>query len=115
VSRLIERATRADVVTTLVIIGGFLSIFGVRSLRRTFAEHPSREACQAMLERYVEHVVHANDPKPTAAELASRKAQARALAEEDQAFARCPTHLTREEADCAMRAGNADEFERCLP
>lgn len=68
-----------------------------------------------MLDRYVEHVVHANDPKPTATDLGTRKAQARALAAGDQAFARCPTHLTREEADCAMRSGNADEFERCLP
>lgn len=113
--RLIERASRAEVVTTLVIIGVLLGILGVRSVRRTLAEHPSREDCDAMLERYVEHVVHAHDPKPTAAELVARKAQARAIAAEDQAFARCPTHLTREEADCAMRAPNADEFERCLP
>lgn len=68
-----------------------------------------------MLDRYVEHIVYANDPKPKPAEITARKAQARALAEEDQAFARCPTHLTREEADCALRAVNADEFERCLP
>jgi hypothetical protein len=68
-----------------------------------------------MLDRYVEHVIYAGDPKPTATELGARKSQARALAAEDQVFARCPTHLTREEADCAMRSVNADEFERCLP
>jgi hypothetical protein len=59
--------------------------------------------------------VQANDSKPSAAAISARKAQARALAVEDQSFARCPTHLTREEADCAMRSVNADEFERCLP
>ncbi len=114
-SRLNERATRVEVVTTLAIIGLFLSILAVRSIRRTLAEHPSHEVCQAMLDRYVEHVIHAGDPKPTATDLGARKAQARALAAQDQAFARCPTHLTREEADCAMRSVNADEFERCLP
>ncbi len=113
--RLNERATRVEVVTTLAIIGVLLGIFAVRSIRRTLAEHPSVEVCQAMLDRYVEHVVHANDAKPTASDLGARKAQARVLAARDQAFAHCPTHLTREEADCAMRSGNADEFERCLP
>ena len=114
-SRLSERATRVEVVTTLAIIGVFLGILAMRSIRRTLAEHPSREVCQAMLERYVEHVIHASNPKPTAPDVDARKARARALAAEDQAFSRCPTHLTREEADCAMRSVNADEFERCLP
>ena len=114
-SGLSTRASRSEVVTTLLIIGGLLGFLGVRSIRRTLAEHPSREVCQAMLDRYVEHVVYANETKPTAAELASRKAQARALAAEDKAFARCPTYLTSEEADCAMRSNTADEFERCLP
>jgi hypothetical protein len=115
VSRLNERATRVEVVTTLAIIGVFLSILAVRSIRRTLAEHPSHEVCQAMLDRYVEHVTHASNPKPSASDVGARKARARALAAEDQTFARCPTHLTREEADCAMRSINADEFERCLP
>lgn len=114
-SRLTERSSRAEVVSTLLIIGGLLGIFMVRSIRRTLAEHPSPEVCQAMLDRYVEHIVHANDPKPSAAEISARKAQARALAAENQTFARCPTHLTRDEVDCAMRAFTADEFERCLP
>lgn len=114
-SGLNARASRGEVVTTLLIIGSLVGLLVVGSIRRTLAEHPSREVCQAMLDRYVEHVVHAHHPKPTAAEVATRKAQARALAAEDQAFARCPTHLTREEADCAMRSNTADEFERCLP
>lgn len=108
-------ATRIEVVTTLLIVGGFIGLLGVRSLRRTLAEHPSKEVCQAMLDRYVEHIVYAIEPKPKAAELNSFKAQARALAAEDQAFARCPTYMTRDEADCALKANTADEFERCLP
>jgi hypothetical protein len=110
-----ERATRVEVVTTLAIIGVLMGFFAVRSIRRTLAEHPSYEVCQALLDRYVEHVAYASDPKPKASDLDARKAQARAIAAENQAFARCPTHLTSEEADCAMRSMNADEFERCLP
>ena len=114
-SGLTERPRRAEVVTTLLIIGVLLGILGVRSLQRKFADHPSSEDCRVLLDRYVEHVVHAIDPKPTSSELSTRKLQARALAAEDPSFARCPTFLTRQEADCALRAVNADEFERCLP
>lgn len=108
-------ATRIEVVATLLIVGGFIGLLGVRSIRRTLAEHPSKEVCQAMLDRYVEHIVYAIEPKPKAAELNRFKAQAREHAAEDQAFARCPTYMTRDEADCALKANTADEFERCLP
>lgn len=107
--------TRIEVVATLLIVGGFIGLLGVRSIRRTLAEHPSKEVCQAMLDRYVEHIVYAIEPKPKAAELNRFKAQAREHAAEDQAFVRCPTYMTRDEADCALKANTADEFERCLP
>jgi hypothetical protein len=115
VPRVKEPVTRIEVIATLLIVGGFVGLLGVRSIRRTLAEHPSKEVCQAMLDRYVEHVVYATEVKPSASDLNSRKARARALAAEDQAFARCPTHLTRQEAECALKANTADEFERCLP
>ena len=113
--RVTEPVTRVEIVATVLIVAGFIGVLGVRSIRRTLAEHPSQEVCQAMLDRYVEHVVYAIDPKPGVSDLNNRKAQARELAAKDQAFARCPTHLTRDEADCALKANNADEFERCLP
>jgi len=115
VSRLRTPATRGELWMTLIIVGICVALVVSKPILRKLAEHPSSEACAALLDRYVEHVVHAIDPKPAAGELATRKAQARDLAAEDPAFARCPSYLTREEAECAMRAGNADEFERCLP
>ena len=113
--RLSSAPTRAEVVTTLVIVGLFVGLVVGRPIRRRFAEHPSNEACAALLDRYVEHVVHAIDPKPQAGDLAMRQEQARNLAADDLSFARCPRYLSRDEAECAMRAPNADEFERCLP
>ena len=114
-SRLIETATRAEVVATLVIVLLVVGFVASKPLRRSLAAHPSQDACAALLDRYVEHVVRAIDEKPQASELLARKAQARTLASTDPKFARCPTYLTVDEAECAMRAGNADEFERCLP
>ncbi|MRG95236.1 hypothetical protein [Polyangium spumosum] len=108
-------ASRVEVVTTLVIVLLVVGFVASKPLRRALAAHPSPETCAALLDRYVEHVVHAIDAKPPAAELAARKAQARSIAGGDRKFARCPTYLTADEAECAMRAGNADEFERCLP
>lgn len=109
------RATRSELFATLGLVGAAVVFVLGRPVVRSFSDHPSSELCEAMLERYVEHVVYAIDPKPNASELAAKKAQARALAAEDQAFARCPTYLTRAEAECAMHANNADELERCLP
>lgn len=113
--RLSERSTRADVVTTLVIVLLAVGFVVSKPIRRKLSAHPSQETCDALLDRYVEHIVFAIDPKPSAAELTSRKAQARTLSSSDPAFARCSTYLTRAEAECAMGAHNADEFERCLP
>ena len=108
-------ATRGEVIATLAIVGGLAAIIASGPVRRRLADHPSAEECVALLDRYVEHVVRAADPKVPSGDLAARKAQARTLSSSDPAFARCTTDLTRKEAECAMGANNADEFERCLP
>ena len=113
--RLSSSATRAEVVATLVIVLLVVGFVASKPLRRLLAAHPTPDTCAALLDRYVEHTVHAIDAKPPASELLARKAQARTIAGSDPKFARCPTYLTVDEAECAMRAGNADEFERCLP
>lgn len=114
-SRLSEHATRAEVVATLLIVLSAVGFVLSKPIRRSLAAHPSSDTCAALLDRYVEHVVHAINDKPPASDLTSRKAQARTIASTDPKFARCPTYLTVDEAECAMRANNADEFERCLP
>jgi len=115
VPRLKSPVTRGEVGTTLALVVLFVGLVVSRPIVRKFSTHPSSEVCAELLDRYVEHVVHAAEGKPLPSELAARKAQARNLASEDRSFAECPKYLTRAEAECAMRAGNADEFERCLP
>ena len=111
------RATRAEVIATLSLLALAVAIVAGRAVLRRTAAHPTRDECDALLDRYVEHLVAAEGgPLPVPPQvLADRRARARAKAAADPEFARCPTALTREEATCALRANGADEFERCLP
>ena len=107
--------TRGEVLATLAIVGGLAVVIVSGPLYRRLSAHPSTDTCTALLDRYVEHVVRAAEPDIPAGELATRKARARDISASDAMFARCTTALTQREAECALRAGNADEFERCLP
>lgn len=109
------RATRTDVLATLAIIGATAIAVGGPMLARRLSAHPTPEQCAELLERYAEHVAHAVDPKPSASALAERRALARAAASERASLSRCVSDLTLSEVECAMRAGGADELERCLP
>lgn len=105
-------ATRRDVIGALVIVGATVALaFGPRVVARLSA-HPSAAECDALLVRYVEMKERAVsdkiDPARQQAELdAARRAAG-------PSFASCTSELTRDEAECARGANNADEFERCL-
>jgi len=115
VPRLNPKATRYELFATLLLIGLALMFVVSRPIIRRFSSHPSGQTCEALLDRYVEHVVHAIEPKPLPGELSLRRTEARALAAEAKTFASCSSYLTLAEVDCAMGAPNADELERCLP
>jgi hypothetical protein len=102
------------VLATIAILAGLIGLVSWRGVRARFADHPTQAQCAALLDRYVEHLTHAADPKPTPATIATQQAQARARAAQDPAFARCTSELTLAETECAMRADSADTFERCL-
>lgn len=108
-------ATRVDVLATLAIVGVVGLAVLIPMIARRLGPHPSPAACEALLDRYVEHVAHAVDPKPSASALEERRALARAAAPSRAAFSTCITDLTEAEVDCAMKADSADSFERCLP
>lgn len=111
----VPKATRADVVGTAAVLLGFsLVVLGLGVYRR-FSAHPTREQCEALLERYVTHIAHAVDPKPSASALAERRRLAREAAEKNSSFSACTQEMTMAEHTCAMQANDADALERCLP
>jgi hypothetical protein len=107
------RASRTEVLATLALLGVAVGFVVWRAAGHHLAAHPSEEQCTELLDRYVEHLVRANDPKPAASFIAERRALARVKAADSPEFARCTRVLTADQAECAMRANNADEFERC--
>ncbi|WP_437597827.1 hypothetical protein WMF28_34525 [Sorangium sp. So ce590] len=107
-------ATRADVLATLAIVLLVIGVVAGRAALRRLSARPSPEACAALLDRYVELVLRAAAPEPAASDVAERQAMARKAAGE-RGFVRCEADLTQAEVSCALKAGSADDLERCLP
>lgn len=97
------RASRRDVVATLLILGAFAAIAGGRPLIRKLSRHPSEERCAAMLDRYAAQVARAYERAPGPQPVGALD------------VTRCTRELTDAEVECALNAGYADELERCLP
>lgn len=79
--------------------------------RRAIEPRAGTVACRAMRDRYVEHLAHQLDPDATATQ---RSKVAGQLARRWEALGECEARVTRREAECALRAHNADEMERCI-
>lgn len=103
---------RADLFGALAIIVGTAGLVLGPGLAARLSAHPSAAECDALLTRYVElkerAVSEKVDPKSYAAALASAQSLA------GPTFVACTSEVTLDEADCARKAGNADELERCL-
>jgi hypothetical protein len=76
--------------------------------------HATLDECNALLDRYVELLVHEQDPKADDTEIAKQKVATREKAAHDASFASCPKEVSAKSARCAMDAPNVDEFEKCL-
>jgi hypothetical protein len=76
--------------------------------------HASAAECSAILDRYVELLVRQENPTAPDGEIAHQKEATRAKAQKDAAFASCPNEVSASAVTCAMKAGNVDEFEKCL-
>lgn len=94
---------RREVVATLAIVGALVALAIGRPVWRRLARHPSRERCAAMLDRYASQVARAYERAPGPRPVGAID------------VARCTRELTDDEVECALRAGYADELERCLP
>jgi hypothetical protein len=96
---------KREVLGTLAIVGLFAAAAAGRPLWRHLARHPTPERCSAMLERYADQEARARNRAPTG----------KRVPLDAPDVARCTRELTDDEVECALRAGYADELERCLP
>jgi hypothetical protein len=67
-----------------------------------------------LLDRYVELLLNTDRRDTTAAERFRLKEETRHEAATDPEFRSCPRKVTRGQFDCAMKALNVDDMERCL-
>jgi hypothetical protein len=102
---------RADLLATFAIVGALAAIVIGKAALRRLGPHPSEGQCEALLERYAEHVRRAADPEAPPAAASSRGAPEPARRGK---LARCTELLAPEEMTCAMSARGADEIERCI-
>lgn len=107
-------ARRRELLAALGIITLVLGVVLVQRLRDTLSARATAEQCAALLDRYVEQLARANDPRPASSTIALERAEARELAARSPSFARCSEAVSHEQASCALAAHNADEIERCL-
>ncbi|MCC6555028.1 MAG: hypothetical protein IT372_18830 [Polyangiaceae bacterium] len=110
----VRRPAVADAAASLAILAVVAAAVLTPTVLRRLGGRPAPEDCAALLDRYVEFVGRAAVPAPSASAIAERRAAVRAAAG-DRGFARCEAELTPDEVACGLRAGNADEIERCLP
>lgn len=103
---------KADLFGAAAIIAGTAALAFGPGLAARLSAHPSAAECDALLERYVELKQRAVSDKLDPKSYADALADARRLA--GPAFSACTSEVTLEEADCARKAGYADELERCL-
>jgi hypothetical protein len=105
-------ASRADVLGAAAILAVTAAVLVAPRIVTRLSAHPSAAECEALLDRYAElkarAVAEKLDSKTHTAALDDARRRA------GPALAACTSELTLEEADCARRANNADELERCL-
>jgi len=74
----------------------------------------SASQCDELLDRYASLVVREKMPDASAATIAEEQKREKTEARSDDAFKNCSSEVSLAEFDCAMRAGTADAFEKCL-
>ena len=78
------------------------------------ARPPTDAECLDLVERYAGKLLRANNPDLSEVEVERLQHEARARAEDDPMLGSCRHRVSRHDYDCAMRAPNPDEIEKCL-
>jgi hypothetical protein len=74
----------------------------------------SAAQCDQLVERYAQLVVTERFPDASAATIQAEQEREKRESRGDDAFKNCSSEVSQPEFDCAMRAPNADVFEKCL-
>lgn len=74
----------------------------------------TQQQCDAIVDRYVDLSVRAEAPDAGPAELSAIKAKVRQMAEADEDFRSCTTHVEVGQYECAMKAATPEAIEKCL-
>jgi hypothetical protein len=102
------------------LLGGVAVVLGVtgfvlgKRVVRALATPPSREDCEALLERWLEHASRQRDPLVDDTDVAVARERARTRPEFLADLERCEEQLTKGEVECGIEAPNADALERCV-
>ncbi len=70
--------------------------------------------CDQLLDRYAQLVVTEKFPDASTEQIGSERDREKREARGDDAFKNCSSEVSQAEFACAMRAANADAFEKCL-
>jgi hypothetical protein len=74
----------------------------------------SASQCDQLIDRYATLVVTEQHPDASATMIQKEQEHEKSEARGDDAFKNCSSEVSQAEFDCAMRAPNADAFEKCL-
>lgn len=102
---MIPPAKSREMLATIAILGALGAFVAARPLARRFAARPTAERCAELIARWTELEARSRERVPAEVQVdpASRDAM------------RCARELTKDEVECAMKAGYVDEIERCMP
>lgn len=108
-------AARRDLWLSLAVIALVVGVAAGKQLVQRFGARPSQEACEALLDRYLEHASRQRVPDVDDDDIGRAQAASRERPEaRDRDLLACQRELTADQVTCGLAAPNVDELERCV-
>ncbi len=107
-------AARRDLWLSFGVIAAVLAAALAKPLWQRFAARPTPEACDALLDRYLEHASRQHVPDADDDDIDRALASSREGPERERDLIACQRELTAEQVTCGLQAPNVDELERCV-
>lgn len=99
---------------TAVSSAGLLLFASLTSLHCACRSELAKRDCDKLLEKYVELLARHDLGGVSSERMLRLKLEAKARAERDPHFAECQARVSRKDFECAMRAADPGELERCM-